>query len=787
LAKDLKLNIKNAQIAQAIKKFSKKPAAASKKAKPKKEEKEEKKPSTIKRRARILPPEEKEKKVATEAKKKPETKKAKVSARKKTPVKEKKLKPEIEEEIKVKETQIPKKEIEKEKIPTPKEKEILEKKPKVTKPTVEEEEEARKKSFKSYKDFKAAKKPQTYKAFDTRDRLGLRSYEEERWRKRRYIKTKKPKTPIETIRPKSLKVVIPITIKDLAAAMKLKASELIQKLFLQGITLTINDFLDDETTIQLLGQEFDCEISIDVEEEKRLQITEMSIKEEIANTAKEDLTQRPAVITFMGHVDHGKTSLIDAIRSSNITTQEAGQITQHIGAFSAKTKYGLITILDTPGHEAFSEMRSRGANVTDIVVLVIAGDEGVRDQTIEAIKQAKEAKVPMVVAINKSDKAGFDQEKIYRSLADHELLPEAWGGTIITVNCSAKTKDGINELLEMLSLQAEILELKANPNARARGTILESEMHKGLGAAATVLIQNGTLKTSDAIVFSDKYGRIKTLHDQYGKIVQFAGPSTPVQITGLSSLAEAGSEFVVVENEKMAKDLADARREKMKLTSLQKAKKFSIESLEKKERKILPIIIRADVQGSLEALKTSLLKIKSDKVELTIVSSEVGEVSESDIRLAAASKSVILGFHTKIEMHAESLIKELKIVVIQHDIIYHAIDEVKELMRSTLDKIEEHHDIGKAKVIAIFKSSHLGLIAGCLVTDGIIKRNSFIRIIRDGNEIAKTKISSLKRVKEDVKDVSKGLECGIVLENFTDIQKDDIFEAYDITYLEQEL
>jgi len=419
--------------------------------------------------------------------------------------------------------------------------------------------------------------------------------------------------------------------------------------------------------------------------------------------------------------------------------------------------------------------------------LVIAGDEGVRDQTLEAIKQAREANVPMVVALNKSDKAGFDQDKIYRSLADQDLLPEAWGGTVITVNCSAKTKDGVNELLEMLSLQAEILELKANPKARARGTVLESEMHKGLGAAATVLVQNGTLKTSDAIVFSDKYGRIKTLHDQYDNIVESAGPSVPVMITGLSNLAEAGSEFIVVENEKTAKELADARSEKMQLTNLQKTKKFSLESLEKKEKKVLPIILRADVQGSLEALKTSLLKIKTDKVELNIVSDKVGEISESDIRLAQASKSVILGFHTKIESHAEPLIKQLKIIVRQHNIIYHAIDEVKELMRSTLDKVEEINDIGKAKVIAVFKSSHLGLIAGCLITDGIVKRNSFVRIIRDGSEIARTKIDSLKRIKEDVKEVKKGLECGIVLENFTDIKTDDIFEAYDITYLEQEL
>ncbi|EKE03144.1 MAG: translation initiation factor IF-2 [uncultured bacterium] len=312
-------------------------------------------------------------------------------------------------------------------------------------------------------------------------------------------------------------------------------------------------------------------------------------------------------------------------------------------------------------------------------------------------------------------------------------------------------------------------------------------MHKGLGAVATVLVQNGTLRPSDAIVFGDKWGRIKSMHDQYDSNIFCAGPSFPVKITGLSDLAEAGCEFIVVENEKKAKELAEARFEKHELRTLQATKKFTLESIVKKEIKILPIILRADAQGSLEALKASLLKIHSDKAALSIVNAEVGEISESDIRLAYASKAIILGFHTKIESHAEPIIKQLKVIVKQHDIIYHAIDDVKELMRSILDKLEEHHDIGEAKVIALFKSSQLGIIAGCLITDGIIKRNSHVRIIRDGEKIFQTKISSLKRVKEDVKEVSKGVECGIVVENFSDIKKDDILQAYDITYLEQQL
>ena len=782
MPKNIKLNIKNTQIAEALKKFKKGQPKKKGAIEKKKTEEENEVVESTKRKARIVPAVEEKKDEIVENVEKIEKK----------PKKSK----EIETEIPVEEK---KEEIVAEKIEKPILETVEKEKPKeskteVTSPIkkeiiIEEEssEELKKKQFKSFKDFKAKKKPDEIRSFDSQARQGLRSFEEERWRKKRRFKQKTEQTEQVTVRPKNLKIRIPISIKDLAQEMKLKASELIQKLFLQGVILTINDILDDETTVQLLGHEFGCEIQIDIDEEKRLQITEESIKQEIESSNAEDLIIRPPVITFMGHVDHGKTSLIDAIRSSNIAASEAGQITQHIGAFSAKTKYGTITILDTPGHEAFSEMRTRGANVTDIVVLVVAGDEGIKPQTVEAIKMAKEANVPILVALNKSDKPAFDQERVYRQLSDNDLLVEAWGGTTLTVNCSAQTKQGISDLLEMLSLQAEILELKANPKNRARGTILESQMHKGLGPVATILVQNGTLRVQDAVVFTDKYARIKTMHDQYNNQITEAGPSTPVKITGLSDLAEAGSDFIVVSNEKEAKDLADARREKIKFTAFQKSKKFSLESMKKADKKIFHLIIRADVQGSLEALKQSLLKIHSDKIDLNIVSSEVGEVSESDIRLAYASSAVILGFHTKIESHAESLIKELKVVVRQHNIIYHAIDEVKELMRSSLDKLERENDTGKAKVLALFRSSQVGLIAGCIITDGIIRRNSFVRIIRNGELFKKTKVISLKREKDDVKEVKSGLECGIVLQDSSEIQKEDIIEAYDITYLEQEL
>lgn len=495
----------------------------------------------------------------------------------------------------------------------------------------------------------------------------------------------------------------------------------------------------------------------------------------------------------MGHVDHGKTSLIDAIRASNRAAGEAGAITQHIGAFLCKTPVGNIAVLDTPGHEAFSAMRARGADVTDIVVLVVAGDEGLRQQTLEAIQHAKAAHVIIVVAINKCDKPNFNAENVYRQLSENELLPEVWGGQTITVNCSAVTGEGIQQLLEMLALQAEVLELKANPNTRARGSVLESEMHKGMGAVATVLVQNGTLRRGDSVVFGQLWGRVKTMHDEFRTELQEAGPSTPVEITGLSGLPEAGQEFIVVKNEKEAREISEARSEGLRQSNLllQQKKKGSMEHLLQASagtsKKILNLVLRADVQGSLEALKAALLKIESEKVDLNIIFTGVGEVSESDVQLAAASKAVILGFHTQIESHAEPLIKQLGVTVKLHNIIYHALDDVKLIMTGLLDKIAQETEKGQALVKTTFKSSHAGVIAGCQVTEGSIHRSNHMRLRRGGEIIWKGTIASLKRVKEDVREVAKGLECGILLNNFSDIQPDDILEAYEVTYIEQAL
>jgi translation initiation factor IF-2 len=656
----------------------------------------------------------------------------------------------------------------------------------------ERKEEPKKLPPKEFREHKPTPKKVEERSFDARDRYGLRADQEEQtWRKRRPQHKMRPIQQEEIIRPKSLSVRIPITLKDLASEMKLKASQLIAKLFMKGVVLTLNDFLDDETTIQLLGQDFDCEISIDRTEEARLRITDKTIKQEIQETSPDSLILRPPVVAFMGHVDHGKTSLIDAIRKSDLAAGEAGAITQHIGAFKCHTAVGDLTILDTPGHEAFSAMRSRGADVTDIVVLVVAGDEGIRTQTVEAIEQAQAAQVPILVALSKSDKPNFNADNVYRQLSEKNLLPETWGGQTITVNCSSVTGEGIKELLEMLALQAEVLELRSNPTSRARGTVIESEMHKGLGAVATVLVQNGTLKLGDALVFTQQFARVKTMHDEHGKELMEAGPSTPVKITGLSDLPEAGSEFIVVKSEKEAMEIAEKRSEGQRHALLHLAKRGAESFLAEKasgiKKKILNLILRADVQGSVEALKTSLLKITSNKIELNIISAGVGEISESDVELASASKATIVGFHTKVESHAESLIKATKVTVKLHDIIYHAVDDIRKVMLSMLDKIAQESDVGEAEVKAIFKSSHLGVIAGCLVTDGSIKRSNHVRLQRDGKVIWKGPIHSLKKVKEDVREMAKGHECGIVLQNNNDIKVGDLLQAFEITYLEQEL
>lgn len=627
--------------------------------------------------------------------------------------------------------------------------------------------------------------------FDSRDRQGLRIGEENVWRRRKQRRKAYPKTVIEVVRPSSIKVPVPISIKDLAQTMKIKASELIAKLFLQGVVITINDYLEDETTIQLLGHEFSCEIEIDRSEEEQLNITSETVEEEIKNSDPKELEQRAPVIAFMGHVDHGKTSLIDAIRKSNLASGESGAITQHIGAFVCKREKGNLTVLDTPGHEAFSMMRKRGATITDIIVLVIAGDEGIMPQTGEAIEHAKKSGVPIVVAINKCDKEGFNPDNVYRQLSERELLPEAWGGETVTVNCSATTKEGINDLLEMLILQSELLELNANPNIRPRGKVIEAQLHKGFGSVATILVQNGTLKLGDALVIDHDWARIKTMHDETGKLIQTAPPSTPVKITGLSGVPSAGSEFVGVKNEKEAKFLAGKRASGHKHKIAQRGNIEGLESLiaskqEQEQKKVLNIIIKADVFGSIEAIRNSLLNIKTKKVILNFIHVGVGEISESDVQLAHTSQSIILGFHTQIESHAMGLINELKVQIYNKDVIYHLIDEVKVVMQGLLDKIREERYVATFEVRQTFKASRLGTIAGGMVTDGVIKRSHLAKIFRGEELLYEGNITSLKRNKDDAKEVAKGLECGMLLP-FSEYQEGDLIKTYEIHYLEQEL
>ncbi|MCB1072539.1 MAG: translation initiation factor IF-2 [Chlamydiia bacterium] len=789
MAKSLKLKVKNAQLAEAIKLN-----------KAKKEEKEEKEASKKK-----APAKAKVEKAATpkEAAPKenvaPKTKPA-VKSKKETPP----APPKEEEKVTPPSKPAPKKV---EKAFIPKSKTIEPKKEKKTesetksvgalkkrekeRPEHPEPETQEEKGFKANfgRNPRGVQKKQDSR-FDARDRQGLRVGEERVWRRRpRRFRPKRDES--EIIRPKELSVRIPITVKDLAQGMKLKASELISKLFLQGVAITINDYLEDETTIQLLGHEFGCEITIDTSEEERLRITDESIQEEIAKTDPEQLQGRAPIVAFMGHVDHGKTSLIDAIRKSNIASGEAGAITQHIGAFKCHREHGDITILDTPGHEAFTLMRQRGTAVTDVIVLVVAGDEGIMPQTEEAINLAKNSQVPMVVAINKCDKPGFNADNVYRQLADHELLPEAWGGTVITVNCSAESGEGVTSLLEMLALQSEILELKANPDTRARGTVIESQMHKGFGSVATVLVQNGTLKLGDALVFEDLYARVKTMHDEHGKTVSIAAPATPVKITGLSGVPTAGSEFIVVDSEKEARKLAEERASGEKHKKLQRGRgeleSYMTRHQELEVKKVVPLILRADVQGSVEAIKNSLLGIKSKKVELNFIHEGVGEISESDVELAAASNAVIIGFHTQVESHAEDLIKRKNVIIKKRDIIYQIIDDVKGLMLDSLDKVRQETEKGTAEVKQVFKSSQLGSIAGCIVSDGTIKRDYYAKVIREGAIIHEGDIASLKRVKEDVKEVNKGIECGILLHRFSDYQEGDLIKGFEITYVSQEL
>ncbi len=588
-----------------------------------------------------------------------------------------------------------------------------------------------------------------------------------------------------TLPPKERKIKIYETIQvgELAKLMGVKVSEVIKRSLQMGMPLTINQSIDVDTAA-ILAYEFGYEVEkAPIEEEILLQYIP---------PAPEELKPRPPVVTVMGHVDHGKTTLLDAIRKTDVANQEAGGITQHIGAYTVKLEDGrLITFIDTPGHEAFTSMRARGAQVTDIVILVVAADDGVMEQTKEAIEHARAAKVPIVVAINKIDKPEANVEKVKSQLAELGLIPEEWGGDTLMASISAKKKIGINELLELVLLQAEMLELKAAYERPARGRIIESKLDKGRGPIATVLIQEGTLKEGDTFVAGVTYGRVRAMFDSYGRRVKVATPSIPVEILGFEELPQAGDDFIVIENEEKARKIAEYRQRKAREAEIAKETKISLEKIFEKlkegELKELKIVLKADTQGTLEALKTSLEKLSTEKVKINIIRAGIGAISESDIMLASASEAIVIGFNVKPTPQAKEVAKNERIDVRFYEVIYNLLDDVKKAMIGLLEPRYEEKIVGLLEVRATFKIPKIGIVAGCYVKEGIVNRNSKIRIIRDGVVIHTGKIASLKRFKEDVKEVAAGYECGIRIENFQDIKVGDLIEVFEIKEVTPEL
>lgn len=566
-----------------------------------------------------------------------------------------------------------------------------------------------------------------------------------------------------------------LTVKELAEKMKVNPTEIIKKLIAQGIMVTVNQQIDFETASKI-AEEYG--FLVDKEEVK----DELEAIFEDTPDREEDLKPRPPIVTVMGHVDHGKTSLLDAIRKTNVTMKEMGGITQHIGASVVEINDKKVVFLDTPGHEAFTAMRARGASVTDIVVLVVAADDGVMPQTIEAINHVKAANVPLIVAINKIDLPTANPDRVKTELSELGLVPEEWGGNTICVPVSAKKNIGIDDLLEMILLVAEMEDLKANPNKPARGTVIEAKLEKGKGPVATVIVQNGTLQVGDAVIAGTTYGKVRAMFDDKGRKIKKAGPSMPVEILGFSEVPEAGDKFVVVENEKKARELAEKRREVQRELELKKKQKVSLEDLFRQIQegtvKELNVIIKADVQGSVEALRKSLEELSNEEVRIRVIHGAVGAITETDVMLASASNAIIIGFNVRPETNAKTLAEKEKVEIKLYRIIYDAIEDVKAAMKGMLEPKYKEVELGRAEVRAVFKIPGVGNVAGCYVLNGKITRNADVRIVRDGIVIYEGKIASLKRFKDDVREVQQGFECGIGIEKFNDIKEGDIIEAY---------
>lgn len=566
-----------------------------------------------------------------------------------------------------------------------------------------------------------------------------------------------------------------VTVKDLAADMKKTTAEVIKKLLGYGIMATINQEIDFDTAY-LIAQEFGITAT------KKETVTEEGILFDDSEDKEEELETRPPVIVVMGHVDHGKTSLLDAVRKTNVIEGEAGGITQAIGAYKVKVKDREITFLDTPGHEAFTAMRARGAQITDIAILVVAANDGVKPQTIEAINHAKSAGIPIIVAINKIDLPDANIEKVKQELMAYELVPEEWGGDTIYVPISAKKGENIDQLLEMVLLEADVLELKANPHKQAKGAVIEARLDKSKGAIATMLVQRGTLDVGDTIVVGSSIGRIRAMKDDKGKSVKAAGPSTPVEIMGLTEVPEAGDTFYEVKNEKMAKHLIERRKRQAREKAINSATKVTLDNLftqmEQGNLKVLNLIVKADVQGSVEAVKQAMEKLENEEVKVKVIHAAAGAVNQSDVTLAKVSNAIIIAFNVRPDNMAKEMAEKDEVEIKQYSIIYQAIEDVEAAMKGMLDPKYEEKVIGNAEVRQTFKISNVGTIAGCYVISGKVERNAGVRVIRENVVIHDGHLATLKRFKDDVKEVTKGFECGIQIENYNDIKEGDVIEVY---------
>lgn len=631
-------------------------------------------------------------------------------------------------------------------------------------------------------------------SFGGKKRERVEVYKPERLgRNRRGRKSQQPARQTEITVPKAIKRKIRIsdviTVGELAKRMGVKANDLIKELMRQGSMVTINHPLDFESAA-ILAADFNYEVeNVAFDESSILNASDdISVEDDSSSS---HATERPPVVTIMGHVDHGKTSLLDAIRSAHIADAEAGGITQHIGAYDVQVNDKTISFLDTPGHEAFTAMRSRGAHVTDIVILVVAADDGVMPQTREAISHSKAAGVPIIVAVNKIDKPAANPEKVKQELTEFELVPEEWGGDTIFVEVSAKQRTNLDELLEMILLQAEVLDLKADATKRCSGTIVEARLDKGRGAVATVLVQDGTLRIGDPIVAGLHHGRVRTMINDRGENVQEAGPSIPVEVTGLQGVPEAGDTINAVETEKLSKEVAQHRQHKSREAELAKSSRLSLDQLyariQEGNVEELKVIIKADVQGTVEALKEALVKLSTDSCRLFVVHTAVGGIKESDVSLATASDAIIIGFNVRPEPKAATMAEKEGVDIRLYSIIYDAVDDVKNAMEGLLAPTLKEKYLGRIEVRETFHVSKVGTIAGCVVQDGLARRNSLARLVRDSVVIWEGSLSSLKRFKDDVKEVKVGYECGVGLERYNDIKVGDIIETYEIIETKTEL